>query len=79
MPKPRLPIRANLRGLYLFIIKRISSVFFGETMAGQHSLTQDYETPYKFNAKELDVFIRVLNVIALVPFGKGRFGFLQPK
>ncbi|HYD92223.1 MAG TPA: RHS repeat-associated core domain-containing protein, partial [Flavobacterium sp.] len=27
---------------------------FGETMAEQHSLTEDYETPYKFNAKEMD-------------------------
>ncbi|WP_020213001.1 hypothetical protein [Flavobacterium rivuli] len=27
---------------------------FGETMAEQHSLTEDYETPYKFNGKELD-------------------------
>jgi RHS repeat-associated protein len=27
---------------------------FGETMAEQHSLTGDYETPYKFNGKELD-------------------------
>lgn len=27
---------------------------FGETMAEQHSLTADFETPYKFNGKELD-------------------------
>lgn len=27
---------------------------FGETMAEQHSLTEDFETPYKFNGKELD-------------------------
>ncbi|KGO87064.1 hypothetical protein Q765_07580 [Flavobacterium rivuli WB 3.3-2 = DSM 21788] len=27
---------------------------FGETMAEQHSLTEDYATPYKFNGKELD-------------------------
>lgn len=27
---------------------------FGETMAEQHSLTEDYETPFKFNGKELD-------------------------
>jgi len=27
---------------------------FGETMAEQHSQTEDYETPYKFNGKELD-------------------------
>jgi RHS repeat-associated protein len=27
---------------------------FGETMAEQHALTESYETPYKFNGKELD-------------------------
>lgn len=27
---------------------------FGETMAEQKSITEDYETPYKFNGKELD-------------------------
>ncbi|UUC44935.1 toxin TcdB middle/N-terminal domain-containing protein [Flavobacterium cerinum] len=27
---------------------------FGETMAEQHSLTEDYANPYKFNGKELD-------------------------
>ncbi len=27
---------------------------FGETMAEQHSLTEDYSNPYKFNGKELD-------------------------
>ena len=27
---------------------------FGETMAEQHSQTEDYETQYKFNGKELD-------------------------
>lgn len=27
---------------------------FGETLVEQHSLTEDYETPYKFNGKELD-------------------------
>jgi RHS repeat-associated protein len=27
---------------------------FGETMAEQHSQTEDWETPYKFNGKELD-------------------------
>ncbi len=27
---------------------------FGESMAEQHSLTEDCETPYKFNGKELD-------------------------
>lgn len=27
---------------------------FGESMAEQHSLTEDYETPYKFNGKEQD-------------------------
>ncbi|WP_211219581.1 SpvB/TcaC N-terminal domain-containing protein [Flavobacterium subsaxonicum] len=27
---------------------------FGETMAEQHGLSEDYESPYKFNGKELD-------------------------
>jgi RHS repeat-associated protein len=36
--------------LYQFYI----NLPFGETMAEQHSQTADYETPYKFNGKELD-------------------------